>query len=88
MKAFVFESMQLVDKDGYATPAFKNLMEQLFLALQTNFSDNGLVPPSQATAVIATLTNIAPFTIIGDTTTKLPKMYDPLTTSFKTISLV
>jgi hypothetical protein len=57
---------RITDQNGVLTPAWQNIFMQLFTQLQINFSDEGLVVPSQTTANIALLTTSPFFTLVGD----------------------
>lgn len=50
-----FENIQLVDKNGYLTEQWQNILMQLFTQLQTNLSNEGYKVPQQPTATITTL---------------------------------
>jgi len=74
MKIPVFDNIKFVDKEGYLTPGWSNILQELFQSLQADFSDEGLVIPSQTAADIAKLTDAPNWTVIGDTTNNLLKI--------------
>ena len=43
----VFDNIQVVDDKGLLTPEWRSILQDLFQVLQTRFSDEGLVMPSQ-----------------------------------------
>lgn len=47
-----FVDMQVIDKDGFFTPEWKIIMQNLIQTLQQNASDEGLVAPTQNAANI------------------------------------
>lgn len=51
-----FLNSRIVDKEGYLTPEWSNLLQQLFTELQSNVSNEGYVVPSRETADINKLT--------------------------------
>jgi len=66
-----FEYTKLVDENGYLTPQWQSIFQQLITALQTNLSDEGFLPPQQPTTNIATLqtrfnASSAPSNYFGD----------------------
>jgi len=74
MKIPVFDNIKFVDKEGYLTPEWTNILQALFQSLQADFSDEGLVIPSQTAANISKLTDAPNWTVIGDTTNNLLKI--------------
>lgn len=50
---------QFVDKNGYLTPFYQNLFQQLFTQMQANLSNNGIGLPLQDSATIALLNTTA-----------------------------
>jgi TM2 domain-containing membrane protein YozV len=70
-----FENIKFVDENGMLTPEWRTILWQLFEGLQNNFSNEGLVPPSQTAANIALLnpTVSLPGTIVYDTTDNVLK---------------
>ena len=75
MKIPSFENIKFVDENGMLTPEWRTILWQLFEGLQNNFSNEGLVPPSQTAANIALLnpTVSLPGTIVYDTTDNVLK---------------
>ena len=53
----IFDNVQIVDKDGFLTPEWRSILQDLFQVLQTRFSDEGLVMPSQPLDNINLLVN-------------------------------
>jgi hypothetical protein len=72
----VFDNIQIVDKDGFLTPEWRSILQDLLQVLQSRFSDEGLVMPSQTTAKISRL--VSPPTqngaMIYDSTDDLAKI--------------
>lgn len=52
-----FSHAQLVNKDGYLTPEWEQILSQLFQALQSNFNTQGCQMPKQTADIIAQLTD-------------------------------
>jgi hypothetical protein len=50
-----FENIQFVDKNGYLTEQWQNIMQQLITALQSNVSNEGFQIPQQPTTNITML---------------------------------
>lgn len=48
-----FENIRIVDRNGYLTPEWQLILQQLFSALQTNVSEEGFVIPKKSTVDIA-----------------------------------
>ena len=90
MKIPVFDNIKFVDKEGYLTPGWSNILQELFQSLQADFSDEGLVIPSQTAADIAKLTDAPNWTVIGDTTNNALKIKidDELRTIFSINGLI
>jgi len=55
MKIPNFIDTQVINKDGYLTPSWKQILAQLFTELQLNLSDEGIIMPQQTTANITQL---------------------------------
>ena len=53
----VFDNIQVVDEKGLLTPEWRSILQDLFQVLQSRFSDEGLVMPSQTLANINLLVN-------------------------------
>lgn len=49
-------NIKVVDKNGYITPEFQLFLDQLILALQTNFKPEGIVVPQESASDITLLT--------------------------------
>lgn len=81
----VFDNIKFVDENGYLTPEWRGVLQDLFQTLQSRFSDEGLVMPSQTAAKLALL--LPPKTQVGtmiyDETNKLAKIN--INGTFKTI---
>ena len=69
-----FDNVKFVDENGFLTPEWRSILEQLFQAMQANLSNEGLVMPSQPIANINSLTKSANGTFIYDETDDLPKV--------------
>jgi hypothetical protein len=54
-----FENIQFVDRDGYLTPEWQLIMQQVFQLLQKNLSDEGYTLPQQPTGTIVALNTAA-----------------------------
>lgn len=54
-----FENIQFVDRQGYLTPEWQLILEQVFQALQKNLSDEGYKVPQQPTTTINQLNTAA-----------------------------
>ncbi len=65
-------------------PVWGAFFDNLINILQRNLSDEGIITPGQSTTDITLLTNAAPFTLIGDSTTNELKVN--LNGVFKTIT--
>lgn len=70
----VLENIKMVDEKGYLTPEWRNIMQALFDVLQVNFSEEGLIMPSQTSDSITTIAPSTNGTMIYDTTNKLAKI--------------
>lgn len=77
-----FDNIQFVDKNGFLTDQWKQILTQLFTSLQQNAGNEGLVMPSQTASNIALIQNnlvnglpTCQFgTMIYDTTNNQPKI--------------
>lgn len=70
-----FQNVQFVDENGYLTPEWQLIMQQLFQALQSNLSDEGYKVPQQPTAVINQLNTAASIgALLYDSTTNQLKV--------------
>lgn len=50
-----FENVQFVDSNGYLTPEWQLILQNLFQELQKNLSDEGYILPEQPTSKITQL---------------------------------
>ena len=55
MKVPNFENIQVVDKNGFLTNEWRQIMTELFTQMHTSLSDEGLIAPSQSTSNITQL---------------------------------
>lgn len=69
-----FLNEKIVDKEGYLTAPWQNMLIQLITELQKNAGNEGLVMPSQTAANIALLTNSSNGTLVYDSTNNIPKV--------------
>jgi len=70
----VLENIKMTDERGYLTPEWRNILQALFDMLQVNFSEEGLIMPSQTADDITTIAPITNGTMIYDSTNKLAKI--------------
>jgi len=74
MKVPTFEYNKVIKDNGEFSDGYRQMFTQLLNQLTINFSDYGLVPPSQPTATITDLTSAANGTLIYDSTTNQLKV--------------
>lgn len=79
-----YENMQFVDKNGWLTSQWEQLLIQLILALQYGLDNPGYVIPSLDAVTIATLTTSPNGTMIYDSTNDLLKVN--IAGTFKTVT--
>lgn len=70
----VFDNIKFIDENGLLTPEWRAILQDLFQTLQTRFSDEGLVMPSQSVTNIGLLNNSDDGALVYDETTNLPKI--------------
>lgn len=71
MKVPIFNDVKLVDEDGKMTSEWRDILSQLFQSLQTDFSEEGIIIPSQPRSNISKLDDSPNWTMIGDQTEDL-----------------
>ena len=74
MKIPVFDNIRFVDKEGYLTPEWTNILQELFQVLHLTISDEGFLIPDQTQTNIDKLTSSPNWTMIGDSTNNLLKV--------------
>lgn len=80
----IFDNIKIADSDGYLTPEWRSLFQQLFEVLQKNMGSEGLVMPSQTSANIALLTNSPDGAMVYDVDNNLANIR--INNSWKTIT--
>jgi len=70
----VFDNIKFVDESGLLTPEWRAILQNLFQTLQTRFSNEGLVMPSQSVTNINLLIDSDNGALVYDETTNLPKI--------------
>jgi hypothetical protein len=70
----VFDNIRVVDENGIFTPEWRAIIQDLFQTLQTRFSAEGLVMPSQSVININQLNNSDNGALVYDETDNLPKI--------------
>jgi len=80
----VFEDIKVVEENGYLTPAFRAILQDLLQVLQYKISDDGFVIPSRTAAEIAQFVDSPNGTMVYDSTNNLAKIN--INGTFKTIT--
>lgn len=70
----VFDNIKITDEEGYLTPAWRSIFQQLFETLQINIGPEGLVMPSQTAANINLLTDSPNGAMVYDSDNNLAKI--------------
>lgn len=70
----VFDNIRVIDENGIFTPEWRAIIQDLFQTLQSRFSAEGLVMPSQSVTNINLLNNSDNGALVYDSTDNLPKI--------------